>query len=251
MASYLITGSSRGIGLAVAALLASKPSSEVSKVFASARSNTDSLREIIAEYAGRVEYVKLDVTSEESVKEAARHVEKSLDGRGLDVLINNAGIMSKGTSVDKMEDLEKVFSINVTGVQYVSTAFLPLLRKGSLKKVINISSTLGSITTAPTYRFHPVPAYMVSKAALNMLTVQWSLTLESEGFTVVALSPGWIKTDLGGSYADLTIEQGSTATLDIILRVTAEDTGKFFNVHVAGWEKAEGVNQYDGKCPPW
>ncbi|KAL1620767.1 hypothetical protein SLS56_009537 [Neofusicoccum ribis] len=237
MASYLITGSSRGIGLAVAALLASKPSSEVSKVFASARSNTDSLREIIAEYAGRVEYVQLDVTSEESVKEAARQVEKSLDGRGLDVLINNAGIMSKGTSVDKMEDLEKVFSINVTGVQYVSTAFLPLLRKGSLKKVINI--------------FHPVPAYMVSKAALNMLTVQWSLTLESEGFTVVALSPGWIKTDLGGSYADLTIEQGSTATLDIILRVTAEDTGKFFNVHVAGWEKAEGINQYDGKCPPW
>lgn len=102
MASYLITGSSRGIGLAVAALLASKPSPEVSKVFASARSNTDSLREIIAEYAGRVEYVQLDVTSEESVKEAARHVEKSLDGRGLDVLINNAGIMSKGTSVDKM-----------------------------------------------------------------------------------------------------------------------------------------------------
>jgi hypothetical protein len=60
-----------------------------------------------------------------------------------------------------------------------------------------------------------------------------------------------VQTDLGGPTADLTIEQGSKAVSDIVFRVTGEDTGKFFNIHVPGWEEAEGLNQYAGENPPW
>lgn len=94
MASYLITGASRGIGLAMADLLASKPASEVSTVFAAFRTETDELKQLVSKSAGRVQQVKIDVTDEASTKQAAAEVEKQLDGRGLDVLVNGAGIMN-------------------------------------------------------------------------------------------------------------------------------------------------------------
>ncbi|KAF2197873.1 short-chain dehydrogenase-like protein [Delitschia confertaspora ATCC 74209] len=250
MATYLITGSSRGLGLALASIFASKP--DVSKVFAAARSQSDGIKTLIANSNGKVEFVQLDVTSQESAKKAAAQVEQSLAGKGLDVLINNAGCMPyTPDGIETMNDLDETFKINVTSVHYVTAAFLPLLKKGSLKKVANISTTLGSISKATTYSVFPVPAYKVSKTALNMLTVQYSLSFAKEGFTFVAVSPGWVQTDLGGPSADLTIEQGSNAVSDIVLRVTKEDTGKFFNIHVPGWEHAEGLNQYAGENVPW
>jgi len=250
MATYLITGASRGLGLGLAALLASKP--DVSKVFATARSESDGIKALAAETKGKVEFVPLDVVSQDSAKKAAAQVEQSLGGKGLDVLVNNAGLMPYTTDgIENMDNLDDTFKINVTGVHYVTAAFLPLLKKGSLKKVINISTTLGSIGKSATYSVFPVPAYKITKAALNMLTVQYSLAFASEGFTFVAVSPGWVQTDLGGPTADLTVEQGSKAVSDIIFRVTEKETGTFINVHVPGWEKAEGLNQYDGENPPW
>jgi|SRR5690242_4131728 len=94
MASYLVTGSSRGIGLAYIQALVRKDVSEVSKIFAAARSQTAALEALIAESGRRIEFVALEVTSEESAREAATHVEKALGGKGLDVLINNAGVGS-------------------------------------------------------------------------------------------------------------------------------------------------------------
>ena len=94
MASYLITGASRGIGLAMADLLASKPVSEVSTIIAAFRTETDELKQLVSKHSGRVQQVKIDVTDEASTKQAAAEVEKQLDGKGLDVLVNGAGIMS-------------------------------------------------------------------------------------------------------------------------------------------------------------
>lgn len=93
MASYFITGTSRGIGLQLTASLASRPSSDVSKVFAAARKQSDDLKKLIEGSDGRVQFVPLEVTSRQSAEEAAQTVEKSLNGQGLDYLINNAGIM--------------------------------------------------------------------------------------------------------------------------------------------------------------
>lgn len=94
MASYFITGSSRGLGLDLVRGLIAKPASEVSIVYAAARTQTDGLKKLASDAAGRVEIVPLDVDSEESIKLAVSQVEKSQGSKGLDVLMNVAGIMS-------------------------------------------------------------------------------------------------------------------------------------------------------------
>jgi NAD(P)-dependent dehydrogenase (short-subunit alcohol dehydrogenase family) len=93
MASYLITGASRGLGLELARQLSSLPTSQVGKVFATTRGDAAGLNELVEKSSGKVVVVKLDATKPESVKQAAADVETQLGGKGLDVLINNAGIM--------------------------------------------------------------------------------------------------------------------------------------------------------------
>lgn len=94
MATYLITGASRGLGASIVSLLASQPKSEVATIFAAARGNNSAqLKELTDKYPGRVKFVQLDVGDDKSVEEAARSVEQELNGKGLDVLINNAGVM--------------------------------------------------------------------------------------------------------------------------------------------------------------
>ncbi|KAI3007358.1 hypothetical protein CBS147346_3167 [Aspergillus niger] len=252
MASYLITGASRGIGLAMARTLASKPANEVSVIFAAARTQTDDLKRLVAQSSGRIHPVSMDVESNNSIQAAVASVEHALSGKGLDVLINNAGIMpSTRGGIENMDNLDTVFHTNVSSAHMVTSAFLPLLKNGNQKKVINISTTLGSITMAPRFALFPVPAYKVSKAALNMLTVQYAQSFADQGFTFLAISPGWVKTDLGGDRADITAEQSVQGLLDIIVPATHADNGKFFNIRVPGWEKAEGLNQYDGAEVPW
>ena len=92
MASYLITGASRGFGLALARELVSRPATDVGIVIASARGDSPDLDELAKSSSSRVVVVKLDVTNQESIKQAAVEVEAKLEGKGLDVLINNAGV---------------------------------------------------------------------------------------------------------------------------------------------------------------
>ncbi|GLA23734.1 hypothetical protein AnigIFM63326_009710 [Aspergillus niger] len=237
MASYLITGASRGIGLAMARTLASKPANEVSVIFAAARTQTDDLKRLVAQSSGRIHPVSMDVESKNNIQAAVATVEHALSGKGLDVLINNAGIMpSTRGGIENMDNLDTVFHTNVSSAHMVTSAFLPLLKNGNQKKVINISTTLGSITMAPRFALFPVPAYK---------------SFADQGFTFLAISPGWVKTDLGGDGADITAEQSVQGLLDIIVPATHADNGKFFNIRVPGWEKAEGLNQYDGAEVPW
>ncbi|TVY55002.1 C-factor [Lachnellula cervina] len=258
MASYLITGASRGLGFELARQLLSLPASQVNKVFATTRADAPGLAELAQKSSGRLVVVKLDVTKEATIKEAAKEVEADLAGRGLDVLINNAGKMPwTPNGVATMDDLEDTFITNVLGVHRVTQAFFPLLQKGKLKKVANISSTLGSIALAPQYAAGPAPAYKITKTALNSLTVQYALGYEKEGFTFFAVSPGeadlslkWLKTDLGSQNADLSVEVGAKAALDKIIGAGKEQNGQFLNIKIEGWEKT-GPNQYDGVNPPW
>ncbi|KAI7778854.1 hypothetical protein LA080_001545 [Diaporthe eres] len=251
MASYFITGTSRGIGLQLTASLASRPSSDVSKVFAAARKQSDDLKKLIEGSDGRVEFVPLEVTSRQSAEEAAQTVEKSLNGQGLDYLINNAGIMHiTPNGIVDMNDLSETLNTNVVGVNNVIAALLPLVRQGNLKKVINITSTMGSLAMSPYFQQQPTPAYKVSKTALNMLTVQYAEAFRDEGVTFVAICPGWVKTDLGGKgYADLTPDESINGILEAADRIDAKDTGKFFTIRVPGWENHQ--KQYDGSVRPW
>jgi NAD(P)-dependent dehydrogenase (short-subunit alcohol dehydrogenase family) len=91
MANYLITGCSRDLGLALATQLASLAPSNVGTIFATARSETPALHNLVESCGGRVVFIKLDVTNQPDINDAVKHVESTLQGRGLDVLINNAG----------------------------------------------------------------------------------------------------------------------------------------------------------------
>ncbi|KAL4737890.1 NAD(P)-binding protein [Aspergillus similis] len=249
MASVLITGASRGFGLALVRELSSRPASEISTVFAAARGDASTLDDLARGSLGRVMAVRLDVTDQPSIKQAAAEVETRLGGKGLDILINNAGVCQ---SLEMGDNLEESFAINVLGVHWVTRAFLPLLQKGTLKKVANISTSFGSITLARAAAFLPAPSYKISKAAMNALTVQYALDYEKDGFVFVAIAPGWMKTALGGGdMADLTPEEGAKASLDILFRPNQEINGQFPKVLVKGWENAKGPNVYDGTNIPW
>ncbi|PYI25300.1 NAD(P)-binding protein [Aspergillus indologenus CBS 114.80] len=253
MASVLITGASRGFGLALVRELSSRPASEISKVFATARGESSALSELAAASAGRVSVVQLDVTDEVSIRNAEAEVETQLSGKGLDILINNAGICQYvSDGVKSMDNLAESLTVNVLGVHCVTQAFLPLLQRGSLKKVANITTSLASITLARASHDVPTPAYKISKSALHALTVQYALDHEKDGFAFVAIAPGWMKTDLGGGdIADLTPEQGAKASLNILFRPNGEINGQFPKVLVPGWEHATGRNVYDGTMVPW
>ncbi|CZT05500.1 related to short chain oxidoreductase (CsgA) [Rhynchosporium agropyri] len=292
MATYLVTGTSRGLGFALITHLNSLPSSEVGVIFALARSETPALKTLIERAAGRVVLVKADTTDESSLQKVAGDVESRLRGKGLDVLVNNVGIMTNvPNGIASMDDLASHFNVNVLGTHAVTRTFIPLLEKGTQKKIVNITTTLGSLGLAGSYSFSPSPAYKITKAALNMLTIQYALDYAEKGFTIFALSPGvskltysyyvpftalpllvidqkdqtrafsstfpdskspWLKTDLGGGdMADLPAETGAKAALDKIFAATKENNGQFLNILVEGYENVPGPNKYDGKNPIW
>lgn len=245
MTTYLITGSSRGVGLELTKLLSSSPGVTV---FATARSLTPALETVVNLSSGHVHFVPLDVTKGESITAAVAEVTQKLGpGHGLDVLINNAGIqILEQDGATNMHALEETLNVNVIAVHKISSAFLPLLHLGTQKKIVVLSSDLGSIaTTQNFFPTAPFPSYKISKAAVNMLTAQYSLELGPKEFTVFTLSPGWLRTDMGGPYANLEPAVGARQAVEIIQKSTPSDNGRFRQIYVEGWEI------YDGKDIPW
>ena len=248
MSSYLITGCSRGLGLElVKQLLLASPSS-VGTIIATSRSPSPSaaLHDQIKVSGDRLHHVQLDVLDKASIQSSVQHASQILQGQGLDVLINNAGVtaLEKG-GASAMYALRNTLDTNVVAVHEVSSAFLPLLQQGKEKKIVNISSTVGSMALKEWTKMMPNPSYKISKAALNMLTIQYASDLESQGFTVFCVSPGWLSTDLGGPRADLAPDVGAKATMDIIYNSTKDDNGAFRNIFV------EGHQLYTGENAPW
>ena len=249
MTSYLVTGCSRGLGVQLIKQLASLSSTKT--IFSTTRSDTPppALASVIKEAPSKVtiKHLQLDVDDTASINMAVTQVQQTLGTNGLDVLINNAGITFReaghGPAID-LSSLTAAFNTNVASVHRVTLAFLPLLKQGTQKKIINISSTMGSISTAgqaPPF----APSYKISKSALNMLTAQWALGLKEEGFTVVAISPGWLRTELGGEYAHLSAEEGAKATVESIESAGTGDNGSFRNIRI------EGSEFYQGGNPSW
>lgn len=145
---------------------------------------------------GTVEAIQLDVTDDASVDAAASKV-SSTHGR-LDVLVNNAGILSKNPIA--RDNLREVLAVNCVGVMSVTEAFLPLLRNSSAPRLVFVSSSIGSITHAsnpesPYYRAAG-EQYRMSKAALNMLMNQYHVKLAPDGFKVFGADPGLVVTNL-------------------------------------------------------
>ncbi|KAJ5271118.1 hypothetical protein N7497_008108 [Penicillium chrysogenum] len=253
MASYLVTGVARGLGLEIVKALAQKPTSEVSTVFATLRSSPPpTLQELVSQSEGRVVLVNLEVLDPDSLAGAVRQVKERLDGRGLDILINNAAVneLSPG-GLETMNNLRETLEVNVEAVHNVTLALLPLLRKGRRKTVLNMSSITGSLAHAERFTIAPHHAYKISKTALNCMTKLYALDLNAQGFTFFAVSPGWLRTDQGGPYADLDAETGAEAVLGLLSRDREDLNGKFLNIHVPGWEETKGLHKYDGLEIEW
>lgn len=181
--------------------------------------------------------MKLDVTKQADIDAAAVQIESEF-GK-LDVLVNNAGVMiEKGwtkntTSETTMENLRATFEANVFAVFAVTKAMLPLLLKSEAGRIVNVSSILGSVSLqatkdSPTYSTK-LFAYNASKAALNMLTISLAHELRNTKIKVNSAHPGWVKTDLGGSAAPMSVVDG--AKTEVQLATLGEDgpTGGFFH----------------------
>lgn len=197
MTTALITGGNRGIGRAVAQALAERGM----HVIVGARSPADGAA--AANQIGRgAASVQLDVTDDASVRAAAAWVDEHTGG--VDVLINNAGILPEATtSATEAVDLElfrQTYATNVFGPVAVLEAFLPQLRRSSRGRVVNVSSTMGSLSdqTDPGSPYYgmAVPAYQSSKAALNNVTIALAKTLAGTPIKVTSVCPGFVQTDL-------------------------------------------------------
>lgn len=222
--TVLVTGANRGLGLEFARQLQAAGAD----VIGTARKpeEADALKAL----GVRVE--QLDVADDASVAALAAR----LEGVPLDVLLNNAGIFPTydGFEEHSVDDARWIFEVNTLGPMRVTQALLPNLRAGQRKLVMNMSSGLGSIANAGGGR---MLGYRMSKAALNMQTRVQAGDLRDEGFVCVAMSPGWVRTDMGGPDATLSPAESIRGMLATLAPLTTEDAGKYFN--------------HDGRELPW
>jgi NAD(P)-dependent dehydrogenase (short-subunit alcohol dehydrogenase family) len=197
-ASVLVTGASKGLGLCLVEAFAA---SEL-QVFAGIREPTAGLEELCTRFGERVIAIPLDVTEPSSVRKARDEVARRTPA--LDILVNNAAILPEaGRGPLDQLNVEvglKLFDANALGPLRVTQAFLALLRAGPRKLVLNISSEAGSIADCWRKDDH---LYCMSKAALNMQCAILKNDLEPEGFEILAVQPGWMRTDMGGPKADI------------------------------------------------
>ncbi|KAK2022429.1 putative short-chain dehydrogenase [Colletotrichum zoysiae] len=250
MPSYLVTGSSRGLGLGFATELLKRGNSTV---IATARNTAKSqgLQELRKNYPDdRLVLLDMDVMDPESVNSAAESVLKLLPS-GLDNLVSNAGISySPLKSLDEMdlEEYKDEILFNVVAPVTLFRAFVPLIRKSQDKKILIITSTMGSIELAE-YTPNMGNAYSVSKAALNMVGRKYSTVLKNDGIITALLHPGLVgATDMGSSvmgwmtknaptWPSISIEQSAADCMSLLDGLIMEQNGGYFN--------------HDGTKLPW
>jgi NAD(P)-dependent dehydrogenase (short-subunit alcohol dehydrogenase family) len=212
----VVTGANRGIGLELARQLSSRGDT----VIGTAR-DPESASDLV-ELGVRVE--ALDVESPKSIAAFA----KKLKGAPVDLLVHNAAAGVAGPAVENVtaEEVETHFRVNALGPLGLTQALLPNLRAGERKLVVAISSALGSIGQNSTGGW---VAYRISKAALHQVMRTLSAELSKEGLSFVLISPGWVRTRMGGQDAPLSPEESVRGMLKVIDRLTPRDTGKFLN----------------------
>jgi NAD(P)-dependent dehydrogenase (short-subunit alcohol dehydrogenase family) len=213
----LVTGANRGIGLAVARQLAAKGWI----VWIGAR-QLKLGREAAASIGNNAHALQLDVASDASVDAAAEQFGK--EAKRLDALVNNAGVLfDRDQSLLEVSEqtLLSTFQTNTLGPLRVTRAFLPYLRKAREPRVINVSSGGGQLSEPSTW----APAYCLSKTALNGVTVQLAASLP--GIAVNSACPGWVRTDMGGSAAPRSVEEGAAGIVWLAAEAPQSLTGGF------------------------
>lgn len=236
----LITGANKGIGFETARQLGRAGM----HVIVASRQQQNAAH-AVAQLEGEnisADAVQLDVTNEASIAAAVEIVRKR--HARLDVLVNNAGIMldafDKAPSQQSLDVWRKTFDTNLFGLVAVTNAFLPLVKQSAHGRIVNVSSILGSMSAnvdpESTFYNFKIPAYNISKSAVNAWTVHLAYELRDSGIKVNAAHPGFVKTDLHGVDAPLSPEEGARTSVQLATLGDDGPTGSF---------------QHLGEVQPW
>lgn len=230
MASLLITGANRGIGLEFARSFAA----DEWRVRACCRDpdRAETLREIAQGSGDRVSLHRLDVTDGQSVAKLARELAED----SIDILLNNAGVYGPRTGFGETdyEQWSQVLEVNLLGPLRMAEVFLDQVVRSQRKLIVNISSNMGSLANNDSGGAY---IYRSSKAALNAVSKSLSIDLRDRGVTVVMFHPGWVRSDMGGPGASIDPSKSVAGMRAVIERLGPPDNGRFFN--------------YDGSELPW
>lgn len=230
MPHVLVTGANRGLGLEFTRQLLARGD----EVVATCRevASAPELAALAESHEGRLLVLPLELPDPASIE--ALRAELELLDLHLDLLVNNAGMLNPGERLGSitLDELDAAFTVNAAGPFLLTQALAPHLVDGA--RVVNLASRLGSIASADGFR---TPSYAISKAALNMAARMLSFALAERHISVVALSPGWVRTAMGGANATLAPEESVAAMLGVIDALEIEDSGSFIGL--------------DGRSIPW
>jgi NAD(P)-dependent dehydrogenase (short-subunit alcohol dehydrogenase family) len=236
MPTVLITGANRGLGLEFVRQYAA----DGWNIIACCRNPAKATElSALAQKNSAIALHTLEVTDHKAVDALA----KTLSGTAIDVLINNAGVLGSRDISDPANQafgaldyqaMRNVFEANIIAPTKISEALLPQLQSGQQKKIVIISSRMGSIADNTSGGYF---AYRTSKTAANMIMRCMALALGGEHITVTSLHPGWVKTDMGGRDADITTQESIKGMRQVIAGLTPKQTGSFLN--------------YKGETLPW
>jgi NAD(P)-dependent dehydrogenase (short-subunit alcohol dehydrogenase family) len=219
----LITGASRGIG----ASLVDVCISQGWDVIACQRKISGAGGVSQVRRNSLCQEIEMDVSKQDSVEKAFHRIAE--DVSRIDVLVNNAGVFPEPTDTPfeslKHSWFREAFSVNVIGTSMVTQACLPFLKKSSNGRIVNISSGAASITQREGRRY----CYGASKAALNHMTRGLANELSDQKLTVVALSPGWVRTNMGGEEADLEAKEVANQMEQTIRQLSLQQSGQFLD----------------------
>jgi NAD(P)-dependent dehydrogenase (short-subunit alcohol dehydrogenase family) len=209
----LVTGTSRGIGAEIARQLVADHDFVV---YAGARDPDD------VEEAEGIVPIELDVTDEDEIFAAQERIGSEVGH--LDALVNNAGVYGDpvGAADYDIDRAHEVLEVNTFGPWRLIEAFLPLLRRSDAPRIVNVSSGAGQLSDMNGGR----GAYRVSKAALNALTK--TLAWDEGDIKINVMCPGWVRTDMGGSGATKSVEQGADTAVWLATLPDDGPTGGFF-----------------------
>jgi NAD(P)-dependent dehydrogenase (short-subunit alcohol dehydrogenase family) len=236
MGVVLISGANKGLGFEAARQMGKMGY----KVLLGSRdvAKGNAAAEILRKEGLDVVAVKLDVNSKADIDAVARLINVDYGGV-LDVLVNNAGLMVEKswtnniTSEMKADDIRATYETNVVAPFVLTKALLPALKHSKAGRIVNVSSILGSVTLQGTKGSSiyttKLFAYNSSKAALNMLTIHLAHELRATKIKVNSAHPGWAKTDMGGSAAPLSVEDGAKTIVELATLPDDGPTGGYFH----------------------
>ncbi|WP_332899903.1 SDR family NAD(P)-dependent oxidoreductase [Haladaptatus sp. CMSO5] len=210
----LVTGATRGIGEEVASILASHGAT----VYAGARDVDDVTLDT-------QHPIRLDVTDVGEIQAAA---DRLRDEHGkLDILVNNAGVVGSGRALHEIDidALDHTLSVNLCGATLVARACLPLLLETDAPRIVNLSSGMGALGERMSGGY---PAYRISKTGINGLTAYLHGEYNRRGLLTNSVCPGWVRTDMGGSGASRSVEEGADTPAWLARFAPGSPSGKFW-----------------------